>query len=191
MSDFATQWTVAHHVPPSMGFSRQEYCSGLPCLRPGDLPHPGIKPSCFVSLALAGGFLTTSTTWEAPISVKKKNSPPHKHMHVHTHSYILIWNIEKWKQLSDLPSCCLVGSKSFQWRVADMFSWACSPATPPESRASVSHADSACASLGMGWHGSNMMSKMDFLHENSIRGSVTALRSSIYWGNCAGGVSCS
>ena len=41
---FATLWTVAHQAPPSMGFSRQEYWSGLPFLSPGDLPDPGIKP---------------------------------------------------------------------------------------------------------------------------------------------------
>ena len=38
---FATPWTVAYHVPPSMGFSRQEYWSGLPSPSPGDLPNPG------------------------------------------------------------------------------------------------------------------------------------------------------
>ena len=37
-------WTVAHHTPPSMGFSRQEYWSGLPFPSPGDLPDPGIEP---------------------------------------------------------------------------------------------------------------------------------------------------
>ena len=41
---FATPWTVAYQVPPSMGFSRQEYWSGLPFLSPGDLPNPGIEP---------------------------------------------------------------------------------------------------------------------------------------------------
>ena len=41
---FATLWTVAHQAPPSMGFSRQEYWSGLPFPSPGDLPNPGIKP---------------------------------------------------------------------------------------------------------------------------------------------------
>ena len=59
---FATLWTVAHQAPLSMGFSRQEYWSGLPCPPPGDLPNPGIKP---MSPALAGGFFTTSATWEA------------------------------------------------------------------------------------------------------------------------------
>ena len=41
---FATLWTVAHQAPLSMGFSRQEYWSGLPFPSPGDLPNPGIKP---------------------------------------------------------------------------------------------------------------------------------------------------
>ena len=49
----------------SMGFSKQEYWSGLPFPSPGDLPDPGIKPTFSVSPALAGGFFTTSTTWEA------------------------------------------------------------------------------------------------------------------------------
>ena len=41
---FATPWTVAYQTPWSMGFSRQEYWSGLPFPSPGDLPNPGIKP---------------------------------------------------------------------------------------------------------------------------------------------------
>ena len=41
---FATPWTIAYQAPLSLGFSRQEYWSGLPFLCPGDLPEPGIKP---------------------------------------------------------------------------------------------------------------------------------------------------
>ena len=41
---FATPWTVAYQAPPSLGFSRQEYWSGLPFPSPGDLPNPGIEP---------------------------------------------------------------------------------------------------------------------------------------------------
>ena len=41
---FATPQTIAHQAPPSMGFSRQEYWSGLPFSPPGDLPDPGIEP---------------------------------------------------------------------------------------------------------------------------------------------------
>ena len=43
---FVTPWTVAYQASPSMGFSRQEYQSGLPFPSPGDLPDPGIKPGC-------------------------------------------------------------------------------------------------------------------------------------------------
>ena len=56
---FAAPWTVAHQAPLSMGFSRQEYWSGLAFPSPGDLPGPGIEPA---SLAAAGGFFTTSAT---------------------------------------------------------------------------------------------------------------------------------
>ena len=48
-----------------MAFSRQEYWSGLPCPSAGALPNPRIEPVSLLSLALAGGFFTTSTTWEA------------------------------------------------------------------------------------------------------------------------------
>jgi len=48
-----------------MGFSKQEYWSGLPCPPPGDLPNPGIKPRSLTTPALAGRFFTTSTTWKA------------------------------------------------------------------------------------------------------------------------------
>ena len=62
---FVIPWTVARQAPLSMGFSRQEYWSGLPCPPPGDLPHPGIEPESLTSPALAGGFFTTSAAWEA------------------------------------------------------------------------------------------------------------------------------
>ena len=58
-------WTVAHQAPLSMGFSRQESWSGLPCLPPGDLPDPEIEPESPVSPALAGRFFTTNATWES------------------------------------------------------------------------------------------------------------------------------
>ena len=61
-----TLWTVVLHAPQSMGFSRQEYWSGLPYPPPGDLPDPGIKPVSLISPALAGRFITTSAIWEAP-----------------------------------------------------------------------------------------------------------------------------
>ena len=51
-----TPWTVARQASLSMGFSRQEYWSGLPCPPPEDLPHPGSEP---VSSVLVGEFFTT------------------------------------------------------------------------------------------------------------------------------------
>ena len=62
---FATLWTVARQAPLSMGFSRQEDWSGSPRSPPGDLPDPGIKSVSLTPPVLAGGFFTTSATWEA------------------------------------------------------------------------------------------------------------------------------
>ena len=60
VSDSVTAWTVACQAPLSMGFSRQEYWSGLPFSPPGDLPELGIKPvSLVVSPAMAGCFFTS------------------------------------------------------------------------------------------------------------------------------------
>ena len=53
---FVTPWTAAHQALLSMGFSRQEYWSGLLCPPPGDLPSPGIEPMSPVT----GGVFTTS-----------------------------------------------------------------------------------------------------------------------------------
>ena len=62
---FAIHSTAAGQAPLSMGFSRQEYWSELPCPPPGDLPDPGIKPASLKSPALAVRFFTTSATWGA------------------------------------------------------------------------------------------------------------------------------
>ena len=59
-----TLWTVAHQASLSMGFSRQEYWSGLPCPPPRDRPNPRIEPASLASPALAGRFFITNTTWE-------------------------------------------------------------------------------------------------------------------------------
>ena len=56
----ATLWTVACRAPLSMGFSRQEYWSGLPLPTPGDLPDPGIEPASLASPVFAGRFFTTA-----------------------------------------------------------------------------------------------------------------------------------
>ena len=63
---FATPWIVACQIPLSVGFSRQEHWSGLPCPPPGDLLDPGIEPTYLMSLVLAGGFFTSAATEEVP-----------------------------------------------------------------------------------------------------------------------------
>ena len=60
---FVTPWTVAYQAPLSMGFSRQEYWSGLPLPSRGDLSDPGIEPTSLTSPSVAGRFLTTSAIW--------------------------------------------------------------------------------------------------------------------------------
>ena len=57
-----TVWTVACQAPLFMGFSRQEYLSGLPFPSPGDFPDPGIEAVSLMSPAIAGGIFTTSAT---------------------------------------------------------------------------------------------------------------------------------
>ena len=58
---FETPWTVAHLATLSMGFSRHEYCSGLPFPPPGNLSNPGIE---LTSPPLAAGFFTTEPPGE-------------------------------------------------------------------------------------------------------------------------------
>ena len=65
-------WTVAHQAPPSMGFSKQEYWSGLPFPSPGDLPNPGIEPR---SPTLRPRCFNLCTTREA---LKYKNTVSQK-----------------------------------------------------------------------------------------------------------------
>ena len=64
LSDSATLWIVARQASLSMGFSRKEYWSGLPCPSPGDPPNPGIKLESLKSPALVDRFFTTVATWE-------------------------------------------------------------------------------------------------------------------------------
>ena len=72
---FVTSWTVAHQTPLSMGFSRQDYWSGLPCPPPGDLLDSRTEPVSLMSPALEGGFsfilfLTMETLLFLKISVQ-------------------------------------------------------------------------------------------------------------------------
>ena len=72
---FVIPWTITHHTPLSMGFSRQVYWSRLPCPPPGDLPNSEIEPESLVSPELTGGFFTASAAWETT-QLKKMNLTP-------------------------------------------------------------------------------------------------------------------
>ena len=61
---FVTLWSVDRQALLSMGFSRQEHWSELPCPSQGDLSGPGVKPASLMSPLLAGGFIMPSATWE-------------------------------------------------------------------------------------------------------------------------------
>ena len=79
---FLTAWTVAHQAPRSLGFSRQEYWSGLPCPPPGNLPDPGIKPASLMCPALADRFFITISIWELLVTLihfQIIQSPTHSH----------------------------------------------------------------------------------------------------------------
>ena len=58
----AIPWTVAGQAPLSMGFSRKEYWSGLPCASPGDLLNSRLERMSHMSPALTGEFFTTGAT---------------------------------------------------------------------------------------------------------------------------------
>ena len=65
---FATPWTVAYQAPPFMGFSRQEYWSGLSFPSPGDLPDPGIEPMSLTSPALQADSLPLKPSGKYPLN---------------------------------------------------------------------------------------------------------------------------
>ena len=94
---FVTSWTVALQAPLSMGFSRQEYWSGLLCPPPGHLPDPGIESPSLAFPALAGGFFTTSTTWDAQLTINTVYQilnyaafPKHFFLHTSMFSYGIV-----------------------------------------------------------------------------------------------------
>ena len=76
LSHFSFVNSVAHQASLSLGFSKQEYWSGLPCPPPGNLPDPGMEPVSLRSPMLAGGFFTTNATWEALSDVLKHKVIP-------------------------------------------------------------------------------------------------------------------
>ena len=82
---FAIPWTVACQAPLSMGFSRQESWSGLPCPSPGDLPNPGIKSR---SPTLQDDSLPTEPPGKQPY-IYISNMFTYIYTHTHTHIYVV------------------------------------------------------------------------------------------------------
>ena len=68
---FAMPWTIAHQAPLSIGFSRQEYWSGVPFAPPGDLPDPEIESVSLTTPVLADGFFTTEPPGKPPDGLKQ------------------------------------------------------------------------------------------------------------------------
>ena len=94
----ATPWTVAYHTPPSMGFSRQEYWSGLPFPSPEDLPDPGIEsmsPAPAGFLGDASGNNPTANVGDITEANRSLGQEDSLEEGMATHSSILAWRIPK------------------------------------------------------------------------------------------------
>ena len=121
---FSTIWTVAHQAPLCMGFSRQEYWSGLPCPPPGDLPDSGIKPVSLTSSALAGGFFTTRTTGEALLWGVHVNKPLCVFLLL---IFLSLWRM-RWAGLTQEPRRVegkFFPSSTSAWWVISITLWTC------------------------------------------------------------------
>ena len=118
---FATPWTVAYQAPPSMGFSRQEYWSGLPFPSPGDLPDPGIEPR-------SPTFQADALTSEPPGNLIKG--------HIHAKSLKLCLT------LCSPMDCSQPGSSVYGILQARILEWV----AMPSSRGSSRRRDPTCIS---------------------------------------------
>ena len=116
---------VAHQAPLSLGFSRQEYWSGLPFPSPGDLSNLGIKPVSLASPALAGGFFTTRATWEAQNTIP---SPRGGKNRTQRPSHCDKFGSWEHRVLSPLPSLNWTGGMFAHlpdtWTESDIFQYA-------------------------------------------------------------------
>ena len=113
MSNFATPWTVAHQGSLSMGFSRQEYWSGLPCPSPGDL-NPGIKPAA----AAAAKSLQSCPTLCDPIDGSPWGSPVPGILQARTLEWVAISFSNAWKWKVKVKSLSRVWLLATPWTVA-------------------------------------------------------------------------
>ena len=97
---FATLWTVARQASLSIGVSRQEHWSGLPCPPPGDLPHPGVKSAL---PTLAGGFFTTEPPGKPIEDVSCQQLEPREHVDSPNTGNVLLVS---WFIICTLRSSC-------------------------------------------------------------------------------------
>ena len=118
-----TLWTVAHQTPLSMGFSRQEYWSGLQCPPPVDLPNAGIKLTCLMSPALAGSFFTTGVCF---YFFSRGSSEPRGWIHVFCIGRRILY---PWVTSSVQFSCSVV-SDSLRLHACSMPWLSCPSPTP-------------------------------------------------------------
>ena len=104
---FVTPWTVAHQAPLSMGFSRQQYRSGLPFPSPGDLPNPGRKPSLLHLLNWQAKSLCTELSGKPTSFVSEVIYKPCQInqiiywliIYIYTHIYWCFWTVVLEKTL--------------------------------------------------------------------------------------------
>ena len=113
---FEPPWTVACESPQSMGFSRQEFWSGLPC----PSPDPRIRSMSLMSPVLVGGFLITNATWEGPRATYSNMDKSHKHNMSKTNKQT---NKQKIKEIilhdSILIKLKKIGESNFGFRSLD------------------------------------------------------------------------
>ena len=132
---FVTAWTVAHQAPLSMGFSRQEFCSGLPIPPPGDLPDAGVELTSRMFPALIGRFFTPSTTYRAyhtssnftqkHLPKRNKKIRLNREICINVHSSFIqnsikLETIQMNKQTWKFPAGSVVRTPHFQPRVLSL-----------------------------------------------------------------------
>ena len=105
---FATLWTVARQAPLSMGFSRQNYWSGLPFPSLGDLPGPGIELVFLESPALVGGFFTTWKPFSPPEQCLKCSETKPLCRMLHFHLFLKTKPKTHSIQIISFPVSCLL-----------------------------------------------------------------------------------
>ena len=90
-------WTITRQAPLSMEFSRQKYWSGFPCPLPGAFPNLGIEPTSLMAPVLAGGFFTTSLSWDSwtafSHSVMSNSATPGSSVHGKAELNHTLWGI--------------------------------------------------------------------------------------------------